>query len=94
MVHKTEPVRELDIKYDDNGHPSWCSFPSHKNVQVRGACDVPPHLPGLIILVHGVNSTGEWYQKAESSRKEIITGGLMFISIHMTELWVPSLCIR
>ncbi|MDK3052761.1 hypothetical protein, partial [Klebsiella michiganensis] len=41
MVHKTEPVRELEIKYDDNGHPSWCSFPSHKNVQVRGACDVP-----------------------------------------------------
>ena len=67
MVHKTEPVRELEIKYDDNGHPSWCSFPSHKNVQVRGACDVPPHLPGLIILVHGVNSTGEWYQKAESA---------------------------
>jgi hypothetical protein len=26
MVHKTEPVRELEIKYDDNGHPSWCSF--------------------------------------------------------------------
>lgn len=67
MVYKTEPVRELEIKYDDNGHPSWCSFPSHKNVQVRGACDVPPHLPGLVILVHGVNSTGEWYQKAESA---------------------------
>lgn len=27
-------------------------------------------------------------------QKEIITGGLMFISIHMTELWVPSLCVR
>ena len=47
MVYKTEPVRELDIKYDDNGHPSWCSFPSHKNVHVRGACDVPPHIVGM-----------------------------------------------
>lgn len=65
MTNSSEPTRDLGIKYDDNGHPSWASFPSHKNVQVRGACDLPPHLPGLIIFVHGVNSTGEWYQNAE-----------------------------
>jgi hypothetical protein len=64
---KAEPIRELDIKFDDNGQPSWCSSPSPKDVKVRGACDLPPHLPGLIIFVHGVNSTGEWYQKAEAS---------------------------
>ncbi|CAI0889972.1 T6SS effector phospholipase Tle3 domain-containing protein [Serratia ficaria] len=67
MTNRTEPVRELDCQFDDNGNPSWCSFPSHKNVQVRGACDLPPHLPGIVIFVHGVNSTGEWYQNAEVS---------------------------
>lgn len=65
MTSNTEPVRELECQFDDNGHPSWCSFPSHKNIQVRGGCDLPPHLPGIVILVHGVNSTGEWYQNAE-----------------------------
>lgn len=65
MSRENEPVRGLELKCDDNGHPSWSSFPSHKNIKVRGACDLPPHLPGLVIFVHGVNSTGEWYQNAE-----------------------------
>ncbi|HGK5881382.1 T6SS effector phospholipase Tle3 domain-containing protein [Enterobacter cloacae] len=67
MSEKTETTRALELKYDDNGKPSWRSSPSHKNIKVRGGCDLPPHLPGLIILVHGVNSTGEWYQNAEVS---------------------------
>lgn len=67
MINSIEPVRELECKIDDNGQPSWRSFPSHKNVRIRGACDLPPHLPGIVILVHGVNSTGEWYQNAEVS---------------------------
>lgn len=67
MNEKTETTRTLELKYDDNGKPSWRSCPSHKNIKVRGGCDLPPHLPGLIILVHGVNSTGEWYQNAEES---------------------------
>ncbi|KGT95507.1 membrane protein [Erwinia typographi] len=67
MNKKVEVTRTLDLKYDDNGRPSWRSSPSHKNIKVRGGCDLPPHLPGLIILVHGVNSTGEWYQNAEES---------------------------
>lgn len=67
MDKKTDATRSLDLKYDDNGQPSWISSPSHKNIKVRGGCDLPPHLPGLIILVHGVNSTGEWYQNAEES---------------------------
>lgn len=65
MNTNPEPVRELECKFDDNGHPSWRSFPSHKNCQIRGGCDLPPHLPGIIILVHGVNSTGEWFSIAE-----------------------------
>lgn len=67
MNEKTETIRELELKFDDNGRPSWRSSPSHKNIKVRGGCDLPPHLPGLIIFVHGVNSTGEWYQNAEES---------------------------
>jgi pimeloyl-ACP methyl ester carboxylesterase len=67
MSNSKEPIRELECKFDDNGHPSWSSFPSHKNCQVRGGCDLPPHLPGIIILVHGVNSTGEWFESAEES---------------------------
>ena len=66
MSNKPEPIRELECKFDDNGSPSWDSFPSHKNCQVRGGCDLPPHLPGIIILVHGVNSTGEWFSIAEN----------------------------
>jgi len=61
----TEPARILETCIDDNGRPSWKSFASPKSVKVRGECPVPPHLPGIIIFVHGVNSTGEWYEIAE-----------------------------
>ena len=27
MNTNPEPVRELECKFDDNGHPSWRSFP-------------------------------------------------------------------
>ncbi|EMM3275017.1 hypothetical protein RZE93_005608, partial [Pluralibacter gergoviae] len=67
MTNKNEPIRELECQFDDNGHPSWFSFPSHKSCQIRGGCDLPPHLPGIIILVHGVNSTGEWFKNAEDN---------------------------
>ncbi len=39
MNNNYEPVQELECKFDDNGHPSWRSFPSHKNCQIRGGCD-------------------------------------------------------
>lgn len=67
MSNGIEPIRELECEFDDNGHPSWTSFPSYKNCQVRGGCDLPPHLPGIIILIHGVNSTGEWFKSAEDN---------------------------
>lgn len=66
MNSDSEPIRELECKFDDNWHPSWYSFPSHKNCQIRGDCDLPPHFPGIIILVHAVNSTGEWFSIAEN----------------------------
>lgn len=65
--HHTEPIRVLDTCIDDNGRPSWKSFTSPKSVKVRGECQIPPHLLGVIIFVHGVNSTGEWYEIAEKN---------------------------
>lgn len=62
-----EPTRVLETHYDANGRPYWKSMLSHKNVRVRGECRVPPQLPGIVIFVHGVNSTGEWYQLAENA---------------------------
>ncbi|WP_206602427.1 T6SS effector phospholipase Tle3 domain-containing protein [Chimaeribacter arupi] len=67
MSKLNEPVREVPCQYDDNGRPYFVSYPSHKNIKVRAACDHPPHYPGIIIFVHGVNSTGEWYATAEKN---------------------------
>jgi hypothetical protein len=64
---KKEPTRVLNGDFDDNGRPYWRSCTSPKNVKVRGECKLPVHLPGIIIFVHGVNSTGEWYEVAEDS---------------------------
>jgi pimeloyl-ACP methyl ester carboxylesterase len=62
-----EPGRDLETCMDDNGRPFWNSCASPQSVKVRGDCSFPPHLPGIVIFVHGVNSTGEWYQTAEES---------------------------
>ncbi len=34
---------------------------------VRAEAQIPPHMPGVIIFVHGVNSEGEWYDPAEQA---------------------------
>ncbi|WP_455428121.1 hypothetical protein [Dryocola sp. LX212] len=65
--NNTEPTRVLETCADDNGRPFWKSFASPKSVKVRGECQLPPHLPGIVIFVHGVNSTGEWYEIAEKN---------------------------
>lgn len=65
--NSAEPTRILDTRIEDNGRPSWKSFASPKSVKVRGECPLPPHLPGIVIFVHGVNSTGEWYEIAEKN---------------------------
>jgi len=40
MSNSKESIPELECNFDDNGHPSWSSFPSHKNFQHRGECDL------------------------------------------------------
>ncbi|WP_226790039.1 T6SS effector phospholipase Tle3 domain-containing protein [Rahnella sikkimica] len=61
------PTREASCAFDDNGKPQFRSSLSPKNVQVRAECKLPPHYPGIIIFVHGVNSTGEWFSIAEEN---------------------------
>lgn len=67
MTTSKEPTREASCFYDDNGKPHFRSSLSPKSVQVRAECKLPPHYPGIIIFVHGVNSTGEWFANAEEN---------------------------
>ena len=36
-----------------------------KSDTLPALCKIPPHQPSIILFVHGVNSEGEWYEKAE-----------------------------
>lgn len=65
MPISKEPTRETPCFYDDNGKLHFRSTLSPQNVKVRAECKLPPHYPGIIIFVHGVNSTGEWFANAE-----------------------------
>ncbi|MEG3133005.1 hypothetical protein SC206_05420 [Rouxiella sp. T17] len=62
-----DPTRKSVCIFDDNGKPYFRSSLSPKNVKVRAECQPPPHYPGIIIFVHGVNSTGEWFASAEKN---------------------------
>ncbi|MEX3979747.1 hypothetical protein AB4Y45_12320 [Paraburkholderia sp. EG287A] len=55
----------VPMQRDHLGRPFWESFQSPAGYQVRAEARVPPHMPGIIIFVHGVNSEGEWYDAAE-----------------------------
>lgn len=67
MEKTNGPTREASCVFDDNGKPQFRSSLSPKNVKVRAECKLPPHYPGIIIFVHGVNSTGEWFSIAEEN---------------------------
>jgi pimeloyl-ACP methyl ester carboxylesterase len=55
------------MQRDHLGQPFWESYQTPAGYQVRAEARVPPHMPGVIIFVHGVNSEGEWYDVAESA---------------------------
>jgi pimeloyl-ACP methyl ester carboxylesterase len=55
----------VPMQRDHLGRPYWESHMSPASYQVRAEARVPPHMPGVIIFVHGVNSEGEWYDDAE-----------------------------
>ena len=67
MTQSNEPTREVVCFYNENGKPHYRSSLSPKSVKVRAECKHPPHYPGIIIFVHGVNSTGEWFAVAEEN---------------------------
>ncbi|RQZ19693.1 DUF3274 domain-containing protein [Burkholderia sp. Bp9031] len=60
-------TRIVPMKRDHLGQPYWESYHTPSSFQVRAECRIPPHMPGVIIFVHGVNSTGEWYDAAEQA---------------------------
>jgi hypothetical protein len=55
------------MQRDHLGRPFWESYLTPTGYQVRAEARIPPHLPGVIIFVHGVNSEGEWYDSAEKA---------------------------
>lgn len=57
----------VPMQRDHLGRKFWQSHQSPASYQVRAEARLPPHMPGVIILVHGVNSEGEWYDDAENS---------------------------
>src|ERR1700710_1842669 len=60
-----EATRLVPMQTNEFGQPFWESFHTPESFQVSAEAQVPPHLPGVIIFVHGVNSEGEWYEFAE-----------------------------
>ncbi|AXF22674.1 hypothetical protein CUJ89_19345 [Burkholderia pyrrocinia] len=60
-------TRIVPMQRDHLGQPYWESYHTPTSFEVRAECRIPPHMPGVIIFVHGVNSTGEWYDEAEEA---------------------------
>ena len=62
-----EALRVVPRHTDEYGKCSWRSMHTPVGFKVRAQCLVPPDLPGIIILVHGVNSEGEWFDAMEQN---------------------------
>ncbi|MFP3757363.1 T6SS effector phospholipase Tle3 domain-containing protein [Cupriavidus sp. SIMBA_020] len=60
-------TRIVPMQLDAHGQPYWESYLTPESFEVRAEAQIPPHLPGVIIFVHGVNSEGEWYDAAEAA---------------------------
>ncbi|MEK6347709.1 MAG: hypothetical protein V4764_09535 [Burkholderia sp.] len=57
----------VPMQRDHLGRSFWESYQTPDSYQVFAEARVPPHLPGVVIFVHGVNSEGEWYDQAEKA---------------------------
>ena len=60
-------TRVVPMQRDIHGNPFWESYLTPASYCVRAEAQIPPHMPGVIIFVHGVNSEGEWYDAAEDA---------------------------
>jgi len=57
----------VPMQRDHLGQPFWESYLTPASYEVRAEARIPPHMPGVVIFVHGVNSEGEWYKFAEQA---------------------------
>ncbi|WER49312.1 DUF3274 domain-containing protein [Cupriavidus sp. WKF15] len=64
---RREATRVVPMQRDVNGNPFWESYLTPTSFCVRAEAQIPPHMPGVVIFVHGVNSEGEWYDTAEDA---------------------------
>jgi pimeloyl-ACP methyl ester carboxylesterase len=64
---EADPTRIVERKTDPHGAHSWESMFTLESNKVRAEARTPPHLPGIVIFVHGVNSEGEWFEDAETA---------------------------
>jgi len=62
-----EATRVVPMQRDIHGNPFWESYMTPASYCVRAEAQLPPHMPGVIIFVHGVNSEGEWYDAEEEA---------------------------
>ncbi|NBM92115.1 T6SS effector phospholipase Tle3 domain-containing protein [Proteus sp. G2662] len=62
-MSNSKPTRWLKPKECLDGSQEWRSITHAANIGAE--IHAKPHLPGIIIFVHGVNSEGEWYEDAE-----------------------------
>ncbi|MFM0322829.1 T6SS effector phospholipase Tle3 domain-containing protein, partial [Caballeronia glebae] len=60
-----QAMHEVPRQTDVFGRPYWESYMTPESYQVWAQAKLGPHLPGVVIFVHGVNSEGEWYNAAE-----------------------------
>ncbi|MDR5750070.1 MULTISPECIES: DUF3274 domain-containing protein [unclassified Caballeronia] len=75
----------VPMQRDHLGQPFWESYQTPASYQVYAECRVPPHLPGIIIFVHGVNSEGEWYDDAEAALCEGLNKRLNRLDLQANE---------
>lgn len=59
------PVNSVNTTKNSQGNLTATTTVKHESIQSCSEITKGTHLPGVIIFVHGVNSEGEWYSKAE-----------------------------
>ncbi|MDR5792900.1 hypothetical protein QCE49_05855 [Caballeronia sp. LZ008] len=77
-----QAMREVPRQTDAFGRPYWESYMTPDSYRVWAQAKLGPHLPGVIIFVHGVNSEGEWYENAEAGLCEGLSARLNLTGEH------------
>ncbi|WP_347253576.1 T6SS effector phospholipase Tle3 domain-containing protein [Leminorella grimontii] len=67
MAKHEGATRKLNTSSNELGQQTSSTSAIPSSVCVTSEISPKPHLPGVIILVHGVNSEGEWYEPTEQA---------------------------